>query len=218
MLLFYSMSPEQMKSVHYISVWVTSQASGTLNACLLTDFQSQKNFILGAEVHSWYLDTQAYLIYIFFILYFLALWHWHAMGSSQKAWFSSSSTTGKAVHLLNTQFSFVKQILTIFVRVLVLSLLAIKAAWARPFSFLRDFSFHVWSLNCSSSANYSKCRKITIFFWSNFPFSHKPDWLPSNPECPNFIAGLKCGAESAITAVQPCLFKLSSKCINVMKW
>lgn len=32
MLLFYNMSPEQMKSVHYISVWVTAQISGALNA------------------------------------------------------------------------------------------------------------------------------------------------------------------------------------------
>lgn len=36
MWLFYNMPPEQKKSVHSISVWVTSQTSGTLNACLIT--------------------------------------------------------------------------------------------------------------------------------------------------------------------------------------
>lgn len=64
------MSPEKMKSVPYISVWVTSQTPGTLNACLLTDFQSEKNFISGAEGHSWYLDTHNYLMYIFLFYIF----------------------------------------------------------------------------------------------------------------------------------------------------
>lgn len=41
-LLFYNMSPEQMKSVHYISVWVTSQTPGTLNACLLQIFRVKR--------------------------------------------------------------------------------------------------------------------------------------------------------------------------------
>lgn len=116
MLLFYSMSPEQMKSVHYISVWVTSQTSGAFKMCLVIHFQSEKNFILGAESNSWVSRHTDLLNIYFFILYFLVLWRWHAVGSSQMAGFSSSSPLGKAVHLLlkaKFSFSFLKQSLKI---------------------------------------------------------------------------------------------------------
>lgn len=91
------------------------------------NFQSEKNFISGAEGHSWYLDTHTYLtptvsqcIYFYFIfLGFVVL----TCIFSKKFGFSSSSTLGKVVDLLLEAwftFFFVKQILTIFAHVLAL--------------------------------------------------------------------------------------------------
>lgn len=159
MWLFYTMPPEQMKSVHYISVWLTSQTSGTLHACFLAEltiseliFRVKKKYISRALDHSWYLDTHTFLmcilmhIFLFYISWFCG---------ADLHFLKRLDFPGEAVDLLLKAwftFSFVKQIWTIFVCLL-----------ARSFNFLRDFSFHVCGMICSSFANYSMFGKTTIF-------------------------------------------------------